>query len=107
VAFLRALAVTGSVATAAKMVGISRKSAYQLRARAEAESFAAAWDIAIDEGRARVFDAMMERALNGVTTLTLRLGGAIEIGHGPDRQLMAAHLKAPLPHNKPRPAHTP
>lgn len=42
--FLSALYVTGSVAAAAKAVGMTRASAYRLRARTGAESFAAMWD---------------------------------------------------------------
>ena len=43
-AFLVQLYVTGSVTAAAKAVGMSRASAYRLREREEAESFAHAWD---------------------------------------------------------------
>jgi hypothetical protein len=50
--FLGMLAETGSVIGACEAVGISRKSAYQLRARPGAESFAAAWDAALG-GEAR------------------------------------------------------
>ncbi len=42
--FLAQLFLTGSVAMAAKRVGRSRASAYKLRRRHGAESFAAAWD---------------------------------------------------------------
>lgn len=42
-AFLRALAVTGSVAAAARAVGVSRQSAYRLRRRLGA-GFAEVWD---------------------------------------------------------------
>ena len=42
--FIGALAETGSVAAAAARVGMSRESAWRLRARDGAESFAAAWD---------------------------------------------------------------
>lgn len=42
--FLVALARTGSVAGAAREVGLSRASAYALRARPGAASFAAVWD---------------------------------------------------------------
>lgn len=45
--FLGFLAETGSVMAAAEMVGVSRNSAYRLRARPGAESFAAAWDAAL------------------------------------------------------------
>lgn len=43
-AFLAQLYVTGSVAAAAKAVGMTRASAYRLRARDGAHGFAAAWD---------------------------------------------------------------
>ncbi|WP_395328138.1 helix-turn-helix domain-containing protein [Novosphingobium sp. BL-8H] len=42
-AFLRALGLGRSVAAAAREVGMSRQSAYRLRARL-GEGFAAAWD---------------------------------------------------------------
>jgi hypothetical protein len=42
--FLGFLAETGSVAQAALRVGMARETAYRLRRRAGAESFAAAWD---------------------------------------------------------------
>ncbi|HEV7233492.1 MAG TPA: hypothetical protein VGN36_04545 [Sphingorhabdus sp.] len=98
--FLRALTITGSVAPAARMVGMSRKSAYALRERVGAESFAAAWDIAIGSGRARHFDYQFARALNGVTTIRVRLGGAVDIGHGRDGRLSAAAMNPPpRPHS--------
>lgn len=43
-AFLAQLYFTGSVTAAAKAVGMSRASAYRLRERPGAESFAFAWD---------------------------------------------------------------
>jgi hypothetical protein len=42
--FIGLFAETGSVAEAARRVGVSRTSAYKLRARPGAESFAHAWD---------------------------------------------------------------
>jgi hypothetical protein len=45
--FLGMLAETGSVMGAREAVGMSRRSAYALRARAEAGSFAAVWDAAL------------------------------------------------------------
>jgi hypothetical protein len=42
--FLATLAITRSVAAAARAAGMARESAYRLRARPDAESFAAAWD---------------------------------------------------------------
>ncbi len=45
--FLGYLAETGSVSAAAARVWMSRESAYRLRRREGAESFAAAWDAAL------------------------------------------------------------
>ena len=98
--FIAALSATGTVDSAARSVGMTRMAAYNLRKREGAESFGQAWDLAIDSGRARVFDYAMDRALNGVTTLRLRLGGTIDISHGPDKALITTMLKSPLPGDK-------
>jgi hypothetical protein len=45
--FLGYLAETGSVSAACARVGMSRNSAYRLRRKPRAESFAAAWDAAL------------------------------------------------------------
>lgn len=45
--FLGYLAETGSVMGACEAVGMSRNSAYKLRDRPQADSFAAAWDAAL------------------------------------------------------------
>jgi hypothetical protein len=45
--FLGWLAETGSVSAACARVGMSRNSAYKLRGKPHAESFAAAWDAAL------------------------------------------------------------
>ena len=95
--FIAALSATGTVDSAARSVGMTRMAAYNLRKREGAESFGQAWDLAIGTGRARVFDYAMDRALNGVTTLRLRLGGTIDISHGPDKALITTMLKSPLP----------
>ena len=101
--FIAALSATGTVNSAARSVGMTRMAAYNLRKREGAESFGQAWDLAIDSGRARVFDYAMDRALNGVTTLRLRLGGTIDISHGPDKALITTMLKSPLPGSRPCP----
>ena len=97
IAFIRVLSVTGQVAEACRAVGMSRKSAYKLLDRRGSESFAAAWAIALVSGQQRMIDQLMERAVNGVTTIMVRRGGAVEIGHGPDGRLMAGFLKSPRP----------
>jgi hypothetical protein len=94
--FIMALTVTGQVEAACKMIRISRKSAYKLRDRPDAITFARAWDVAIALGRKRLFDYLFDRALNGTTTITLKTGGAVEIGNGLDRPLVAGFLKSPL-----------
>ncbi len=96
-AFVRVLSVTGQVSEACRAVGMSRKSAYRLLDRRGAESFAAAWAIAITSGQQRMVDQLMARAIQGVTTMIVRRGGVVEIGHGPDARLMSGFLKTPKP----------
>ncbi|MDB5679006.1 hypothetical protein [Sphingomonas bacterium] len=64
-AFIDALGRCGMVGAAAREVGMMPKSAYRLRARADAESFAAAWDVAVDQGRAVGIDTAITRAMDG------------------------------------------
>jgi hypothetical protein len=64
-AFIAALADTGCVAIAARMVNMSPESAYQLRRRPGAESFRAAWDAAQSLGLLAVKDEAFDRAMNG------------------------------------------
>jgi hypothetical protein len=96
-AFIQVLTVTGQVSTACRAVGMSRKAAYKLLERPDAESFARAWQAALTEGRQRMLDQLMARTINGVTTIMVKAGGAVEIGHGPDGRLMAGFLKSPPP----------
>lgn len=63
--FIHRLALCGCVPTAARCVGMSRESAYRLRARPGGESFAAAWDKALGWGEQRATDRALERALCG------------------------------------------
>lgn len=94
--FIMGLSVTGSVDAASRMTGISRKSAYALRNREGAKNFVMAWDVALASGRARLFDYLMDRALNGVTTIRLRMGGDVDISHGMDGKLISGFLKSPI-----------
>lgn len=95
--FIMALSVTGQVEAACKMIKISRKSAYALRDRPEAKSFAWAWDVAIASGRARLFDYLFDRAVNGVTTVRVRPGGALDVSQSLDGKLVTAALTSPRP----------
>jgi len=65
VAFVEALADTGSVTCAASQVNMSTESAYQLRRQPGAEGFARAWEAALDMGVLRLKDEAFDRALNG------------------------------------------
>jgi hypothetical protein len=65
-AFIEALADTGSVAAACKVVDMSTVGAYHLRRQPGAEDFRAAWETALQLGVARIEDVVMDRALNGV-----------------------------------------
>jgi len=60
-AFLRALSECGSVAEAARAVGMSRQAAYRLRARLDGAKFQAAFEDARKRGRAAKAAARAER----------------------------------------------
>lgn len=64
-AFIGALADTGSVAQAARAVGMSAKSAYALRRAPDGAGFARAWTAAVRQGMSRLVDDCLERALHG------------------------------------------
>lgn len=91
--FIRALEAMGLVGKAAKAVGMGRASAYRLRNRSGAASFAAAWDRAISMGRTHQYSIAMDRALNGVATVRVLKGGAIDVSDGPDIAVIHAALR--------------
>ena len=64
--FIQALADCGCVDEAARAVGMNRSSAYALRRRHDALAFRLAWEAASDYSVARLGDAAMSRAINGV-----------------------------------------
>ncbi|MDX3910253.1 MAG: hypothetical protein QHC67_10590 [Sphingobium sp.] len=64
--FIDALAETGCVTDAARRVGLSRNSAYRLRADPEAANFRLAWDNALEFAVLQLQDAVMSRAIHGV-----------------------------------------
>ena len=95
--FLVALAALATVDAAAQAVGISRISAYNLKKRADAGSFADEWGRAQGFGRGMMFDYAMERAIHGVTTIKMRLGGAFEVQTGSDIKQIMRVLRLPPP----------
>jgi hypothetical protein len=92
--FILALTVMGSVGQAVKAVGMSRQSAYNLRERPGAEGFAKSWDLALEFGRRRQFDAAMDRAINGVTTIRVQRGGAVTVHGGPDMRILRGAMRS-------------
>ena len=64
--FLRALAATQCVKSAAKAVGMSRQSAYKMRNRLKGEPFDIAWEAEFQHGYDALHQAALERALFGV-----------------------------------------
>lgn len=63
--FLRELAASQSVSQAARSVGMSRQSAYDLRNRLGGTPFALGWEVALEAGLQQLAHALMERALHG------------------------------------------
>lgn len=74
--FIQLLADCGSVTMAAKAIGTTTSAMYGLRRRPGAESFAAAWEVAIDIGARRVLDTLVEHAIHG-TPETIIQGGEV------------------------------
>ena len=64
--FIAHLAGSGSVIMAAKSIGVSTSALYTLRKAEGAESFAAAWEVAVDMGARRVLDTLMDHAIHGI-----------------------------------------
>lgn len=63
--FIEQLALTGSVGAASAAALVSSRSAYRLRKRAGAESFARAWDAALQLAATRLSAIAFDRAING------------------------------------------
>jgi hypothetical protein len=63
--FIAHLALTGNAGEACAVVGVASSSAYRLRNKAGAESFARAWDAALRLCPTRLVAVGLDRALNG------------------------------------------
>ena len=88
--FLQVLADTGRVSTASEYTGLTRQSAYALRARDPV--FAAGWDAACELARAPLADALYEKALDGVTDTITKDGAVVATRHRFDSRLSMAVL---------------
>jgi hypothetical protein len=64
-AFIEALADTGCVTRAARMVNMAQTNCYTLRRAPGAEEFRRAWEAALDFGLQRLKDIAFERAIEG------------------------------------------
>jgi len=95
--FIAALATMGSVLHAARAVGMTKRSAYQLRSRPGAESLALAWDRALVSGYARAFDRALGRATVGITTPRYYKGKLVGTRHRFDHRLAIAALNGTPP----------
>ena len=85
--FLGALAETWSVAAAARHVGMTRESAYRLREKRGAQSFAAAWDaiLAAPRGaRKSTYELLWHRAFHGTLKPVMRGGKHVATLASPD-----------------------
>ncbi|MEP5938113.1 MAG: hypothetical protein ABJ239_07295 [Erythrobacter sp.] len=91
-AFLRALASSHSVTEAARAVGMTRQSAYALRARLKREPFDLAWQAALQCRFDALAEAAMERALNGVEVPHFYQGELIHTSRRYDERLTVALL---------------
>ena len=91
-AFLRELAASHCVATAARAVGMSRQSAYALRARLKGEPFDRAWQAALLNRFDELAEAAMDRALNGVEVPHYYKGELVGTSRKFDERLAVALL---------------
>jgi len=92
--FLAALAATGLVSRAAKAAEMGVTSAYTLRKRKGAESFAAAWDRVECEARERALAQVIAHVLNGETRQRFYRGRFVGTVHRFDRKVMLAAVRA-------------
>lgn len=95
--FLAELAITRSVTKAARKVGMARETAYRLRAKPGAQSFAAAWDRVLgrDGPKTKVtFEDRARRALEGLLQPRIYGGECTAITRKADNSALLRHLAA-------------
>ena len=90
--FIFALARCGSVAAAARSVGMTKRSAYRLVDAAGAASFAGAWDEAVDIGCSRLRLDSLQRSLEGDYVPIYRRGKLVRVEHRRNDKLAIATL---------------
>ena len=92
--FIAALEATGVVSASARSVGKTLSSAYVLRKRPGAESFAGAWDAALDIARDRALDAVKHLMHHGRTVPRFYRGRFTRTVHRAENRLLMAALRA-------------
>ena len=92
--FIAALVKCGSVAAAARSVGLTPRSAYRLADAPGAESFVMAWDEAMKLGLAFTRADTLERSLNGAFVPVYRRGKLVKVEHRRNDRLAIAVLGA-------------
>ncbi|WP_349806758.1 hypothetical protein [Sphingomonas sp. ASV193] len=97
-AFIAALCQWGSVGRAAQAVGMSARSAYRLLDRDGCESFARAWDKAVDHARERARADSLDRALHGHFVPVYRKGRLVRVEHRHNTRLAVALLSNQTAH---------
>ncbi len=90
--FLRTLSASHSVAEAARAAGMSRQSAYALRARLKGEPFDMAWHAALRCRFDALTEAALERALHGVEVPHYYKGELVGTSRRFDERLTVALL---------------
>jgi hypothetical protein len=89
--FCEDLADYGSVMQAARAAGMSVRSAYSLRRRADGRAFAHAWDAALLLARQRLIDDAYQLAIDGSHDVITRNGEVIaERRHRDSRTILAS-----------------
>ena len=98
--FIRAVAETGCVVTAAREAGMSPRSAYRLAARPDAGAFAAAWTEALAVTVPRLRALAFEYATHGIPeTVTNKDGEVIAERRRPSERMLIYLLSHLDPHH--------
>ena len=97
ISFIVSLSQCGSVAAAARSVGMSARSAYRLLDATGACDFARAWDAAYAMGYERTRVDALARSLHGVHVPVYRKGRLVRVEHRQSNRLAIAVLSGTRP----------
>lgn len=97
--FLGRLAETGCIAAAARHVGMTRESAYRLRGKAGAGSFAAAWDSILAQSPSApmsTHELLWHRVRYGILKPVMLGGRHVATRHSPDNDAVLKLYRAEM-----------